>query len=184
MLTRAAAEPRAVGRDDLRSEQVVGGQAVLAHEPSDAAAEGQPGDAGMADDAGRHREPEPLSRPVHIRPQAPGPGADRPCARIDLDGGHGRTAHAEPALAPRGAGPPVPPPAYRDGEVRVTRVADGRGNARRAVTARDDSGMPVDRPVPHPPRLLVPVVARGKGLAGEPRNVHQAYRRVACRRTD
>ena len=39
-----------------QADEVVAGEPVLAHQPADAAAERQPGDAGPRDDAARHGE--------------------------------------------------------------------------------------------------------------------------------
>ena len=44
----------AVGGHELDAEQVVGGQAVLGHQPAEAAAEGEAGDAGRGDGAAGH----------------------------------------------------------------------------------------------------------------------------------
>ena len=41
----------ALGGDHLGGKQVVDGEPVFAHEEADAAAEGEPGDAGVAHDA-------------------------------------------------------------------------------------------------------------------------------------
>jgi hypothetical protein len=57
MLAAAGQEPFAAGGHHLAGAQVVGGQPVLAHEPADAAAEGEPADPGVADDPASDRQP-------------------------------------------------------------------------------------------------------------------------------
>ena len=56
----------AVGGDDLRGAQVVAGQAVLAGQHADAAAEGQPGDADGRAGAGGQRAPGRRQRGVDV----------------------------------------------------------------------------------------------------------------------
>ena len=69
-----AHEP-AVGGHDLRREQVVGREAVLALEPAAAAAERQAGDPGRRDAPAGGRQAERLRRPVELGPEHAARGA-------------------------------------------------------------------------------------------------------------
>ena len=60
---------RAVGGDDVGGEQVVDGQAVLAHQPAEPAAEGQAGDAGVRHGAAGRGQAERLRLAVELAPQ-------------------------------------------------------------------------------------------------------------------
>ena len=72
----------ALGGDQLGLHQVVDGEPVFAHEPADAAAQGDAADAGVAHDAARGGQTVCLCLVVDVAPQ----GAaldDGPCARQD-----------------------------------------------------------------------------------------------------
>ena len=70
----------ALGGDHLGGKQVVDGEPVLAHEEADAAAEGEPGDAGVAHDAAGGGQTVGLRLVVDVAPQSTTP-APRPCGR-------------------------------------------------------------------------------------------------------
>src|SRR5260370_13740668 len=70
ILIEAGAAHRAIGSNDLGTDEVVAGEAVLSGEMADSSAEGQPGDPGRADDPPGCNEPEPLGRRVEIEPPA------------------------------------------------------------------------------------------------------------------
>jgi hypothetical protein len=78
-------EGLAFGGDQVDRAQVVDGQAELAHGVPKATAEGEPADAGVADDPGRGGQPEPLGGPVQLPEQDPAgrPGGTGP--RVDPD---------------------------------------------------------------------------------------------------
>ena len=79
----AGGQEAAVGGDDVGREQVVAGQAVLALQPADAAAEREPGDAGRRDRAAGRRQPERLRLAVELAPGQAGLGARDPAPGID-----------------------------------------------------------------------------------------------------
>ena len=60
----------ALGGDHVGGKQVVDGEPVLAHEEADAAAEGEPGDAGVADDAAGGGQAVGLRLVVDVAPQS------------------------------------------------------------------------------------------------------------------
>ena len=74
-----------VGGDDVGADEVVAGQALLAHEPADAAAEGEARDAGGRDQAAGGREPEGLCLGVEVLPEQAGLGDH--AARAGIDAG-------------------------------------------------------------------------------------------------
>ena len=73
----ARAHEPAVGGDDVGAHEVVAGQALLAHEPADAAAEGEARDAGRRDEPAGGGEPEGLRLGVEVLPQQAGLGDAR-----------------------------------------------------------------------------------------------------------
>ena len=70
VLVLAGVHELAVGGDDVGGEQVVAGQAELAHQPADAAAEREPGDPGGGHEPAGDGEPEGLRLVVEVRPRA------------------------------------------------------------------------------------------------------------------
>ena len=96
------------------------------------AAERQPGDAGVADDADRADEAVRLRGDVElaeeraaVRPGGPGP-------RIDLDAAHRGHVDDEPAVGAREPGGAVAAGPDHDLEVVLAREADRRGDLRGA----------------------------------------------------
>ena len=64
-----ACDDSAVGGDDVGRHEVVDRQPVPAAQPADAAAQREPADAGVRDQAARRREAERLGRPVDVAPR-------------------------------------------------------------------------------------------------------------------
>ena len=104
VLVLAGVHELAVGGDDVGADQVVAGQADLAHEPADAAAEREPGDARWSTRArrsprarrpgSRGRSPPTCSRPRRRPCAAPGRRARRSSAdrSMTTPPSHGREA--------------------------------------------------------------------------------------------
>ena len=131
-----------VGGHQLGGDQVVAGEAVLAPQPADAAAEREAGHPRLGDQAGRRREAVGLRRGVHLPPDRaalrPSRGAapGRPSPRSSATGRSPRRPRRSPARrrcarrrAPRSAGRPPgrrrrPPPRRRRVAQRAT--ATGR----------------------------------------------------------
>ena len=78
LLVRAGPHEPPVGGHELDRAEAVDRQPELALQPADAAAEGQPGDAGVADDADRTDEPMLLGRDVELAEQRPAARAREP----------------------------------------------------------------------------------------------------------
>src|SRR5207244_447198 len=68
VLVRTGPEELPVGGDQLHGTEVVGSQAVLAHQPADAAAEGEARDPGRGDQPAGRRQPLLLGRGVQLAP--------------------------------------------------------------------------------------------------------------------
>ena len=80
-------DPTVGGYDPSRHE-VVAAQAVLPRQPSDAPAEREPRDAGVADDSARHREPVFLRRRIELGPRGSAAAARADGWRVDGDRPH------------------------------------------------------------------------------------------------
>ena len=125
----------ALGGDHIRGEQVVDGEPVFAHEEADAAAEGEPGDAGVAHDAAGGGQTVGLRLVVDVAPQSTALHMRRAAGRVDPHGPHRREVDEDPVVAHRGAGHVVPPP----------RTAISRSRSRAKATAATTSATPVQR---------------------------------------
>ncbi len=88
MLLLRGSDELAIGGHHVGGEQVVGGEAVLAHQPADPTAECESGDAGVADDAARGRQAVGLGLVVDITPQGTALYPGGPRARVDPYGSH------------------------------------------------------------------------------------------------
>ena len=124
-----AHEP-AIGGDELDGGQVVDREPEAALEAADSPTEGQPGDAGVADDPDRADEAVRLRGDVELAEEGAAVRAGDPGLRIDLDAAHVRKVDDEAAVA---AGQPA---LRRDR--RTGPRSRGRARARR-------------RPPPRPP---------------------------------
>src|ERR1700738_5581095 len=76
VLRLAGGDNATVGEHDLRLQQIVDGEAMLAGEVSGAAAKREAGDTGRRDNAGRHGEPVDMRGVVDIALRAAGTGAN------------------------------------------------------------------------------------------------------------
>ena len=66
----------AFGGDELDGQKIVEGEAILAHQPAQAAAEGEPGDAGARNHPARDRQTVQLRLAIEL---GPGDATLRPC---------------------------------------------------------------------------------------------------------
>src|SRR5215813_13967651 len=79
----------AVGGHDLSGNQIINGCAVLAHEPTQSAAESKPRDASVGDGAARGSKAVGLCRSIEFPPQHTTLGARGAVYRIHADPLHG-----------------------------------------------------------------------------------------------
>ena len=117
-----------VSGDDLGGEQVVDAQPELAGQPAHAAAEGEPPDAGVADQPGGRSEPVGLGSRIQICQQRPTADPRGPGRRID----NGRVQQAQvdhqAAIPDGGAGRVMRTSAHRYLEPGAAREADRRNH--------------------------------------------------------
>src|SRR5207302_4627199 len=88
-----------VGEDDVGRNQVVASQPVLPGQPADAAAQGEPSDAGVGDRAPGGGQLVGLGLVVEVGPLRPAGGAGPLLAGVDLDTPHRRQVDHEAAVA-------------------------------------------------------------------------------------
>ena len=88
VLVLGRAQPLAVGRHDIDREEVVDRETVLAHQPADATAEREPGDAGVAHDSAGGRQTVRLRLAVDVAPQSTTLHPGRSVGGIDAHGPH------------------------------------------------------------------------------------------------
>ena len=161
-----AAQPP-VGGDDLRREQVVDRQPVLAHEEADAAGERDAADADGAGVAEARREPvlarcdgERAGGEARARPgRAPG--------GVQLERAQRREVDHDAAVADAVARGAVAAAADRELGPGLAGVGDEPGDVVGARDAGDESRAAVDVRGEDGPRLVVGVVLRGQDLALE-----------------
>ncbi len=178
LLGLAGPHEPAVGGHELDGAQVVDREPEAPLEPSDAAAERQPRDARVTDDADRADEPVRLRRDVELTEQRAAVHPRGARRRIHRHAVHRRQVHDETAVAARVPGRAVAAGADGQLEVLLAREPDRRRDVR-SRPGPDDDRRPalVDR-VPQPARIVVGRVPRRDDLAGE--RVPKAPRLVAC----
>ena len=88
MLVLAGRDELAVGGHYVGREQAVTGEPVLAQQPADPAAEGEPGDAGARYQAAGDGQAERLRLVVELCPGEPGLRDRPPGDRVDPDALH------------------------------------------------------------------------------------------------
>ena len=148
VLVRARLHELALGRDEVDRDELVDREPVLAHDPADPAAERQPGDAGVRDDPGRHREPERLRLPVELAEQDARLHARGALLGIDAHALHRREVDHQRVVGDRKARERVPAAAHGDRQAARAPELHRGDHVRDAGAASDQRRMPVDRAVP------------------------------------
>jgi hypothetical protein len=118
----------AVGGDELGREEVVDGEAMLADQEADPAAEGQPADAdrpGVAEPGG---QPVGTHRLGVGAGGQPGLGPGGTASAVDVQVGHGRQVEDDAAVAGAVAGQAVPAAAHGQLKAAVAGQADDLGD--------------------------------------------------------
>ena len=168
MLVRAGADHLPVGQNHLRCLERVDRQAVMAHQPADAAAERQAADTRMRHLARGHRQSVLLRGRVELAEQRPTADPDDRTLWVDVDGIQCAQVDAHSAVAHRAARDRVP--AGADGERQPSRA--GRPDGRRHVVGigrvDDRRRTTIDRTVPT--RACAVVV----GVGGLDERAHEA----------
>jgi len=171
-------EDVAVRIDELDGEQVVGGEAVLRHQPTEAAAERQPGDPRRRDRTAGDGQAVLGRGVVQLRPGQTALGPHRSSLRVDRRPFHLREVDHHGVVDDRAAGHVVASAADADVEPGGSREADAGRRVGGAPAADDHRGRPVDEPVVDPARRVVAVVRRAKHAPGDAASEVVEERRV------
>jgi len=158
VLLLAGLQEPAVGGHDVRGDEVVAGEAVLAVEPAEAAPEGEARYAGYRDHPEGGRQPERLRLVVELAQSEPGLGFGGASDGVYADALHGREVQHQPAVAHRLARDAVP--AAADGERQVVGAGklDPSHHVGHARTSDDQGGATVHHAVEDRPSGVVAVV--------------------------
>ena len=156
------------------------GEAVLAHQPADAAAEREAGDAGAGHEAAGGGEAERLRLVVEARSRSRRPARARCGAGIDLDALHRREVDDDAAVDAGEAGDAVPAAADRDGQLLAAGELERADDVGHAGAAGDQRGVAVDarRSRSRAPRRS----RRRSGVRAAPRMACRRARRSSPRR--
>jgi hypothetical protein len=154
----------AVGADELGREDVVARQAVLAAGPSFAAAQGEPGYAGVGHDASGSHETEGLGLAVHVPPQRSALDTGDARLGIDVDAAHLGKVDEHAAVDAREAGHGVPATADGDQQVVFPGEVHGVDDVGRAGGDHDDRRAPGMHGVVGGSNVGVAGVIRGEHL--------------------
>ena len=125
---RGRTHEAAVGGGDLDGLEVVDGQPEVALQAADAPTEGQPGDAGVADDAGRTNETVRLGGDIELAKERAAVRSGDAGPRIDHDTAHLGQVDDQAAVRALQPGGAVTPRLDDDLEIVLASEADRRGD--------------------------------------------------------
>src|SRR5688572_32997271 len=175
MLALRCVQALAAGRHDINGEEVVDGEAVLAHQPADATAEREPADAGVAHDPAGGSQTVRLRFEVDVAPQRATLDPGRAAGGIDPHRPHRREVDDDPIVANGGAGDVVPAATYGDLQIVVAGETHGRDHVGGPGASSDQARAPVDGPVPHRAGSIVIGVVGTDQPASEPADLHRGW---------
>lgn len=155
---RPGRDEAAFGRDDLDGNQRIDGQAVLADEPADAAAERQPRKTDTAGVAEWRREPVRTRRRGVLAGGQAGLGPRETPLGVDVQALHGAQIEDDPALAGAETGQAVRAAADRQLESRVASEDHRPRDVGGAGRLDDQRWTAIDRPVVDEARRVVRLV--------------------------
>ena len=167
VLVGARTDEAPVRSDELRCDEVVGGEAVLGRQVADPAPERQAAHTGGADDPPGRHEAGRLRCPVEVEPGRPSFGPGDPPVGVHLDATHSRQIDHESVIdhaVPRRV---VPAAADRDLQPLCPCEIEGGGNVAWAPAEHDRGGPAVDRGVVADAGGVIAGVARADRLPGE-----------------
>ncbi len=147
VLVGAGGDEAAVREDDIRREQVIDGQPVLAGQVPDAAAERQAADAGAGHGSRRDRQPEGVGGVVHVGPGGAALDARRAGDRVDAHALHAPEVEHEAAVYAGEAGAVVAAAANRELHAVLAGEGDRRDDVGDIGDLHDQGGSLVDHAV-------------------------------------
>ncbi len=147
-----------VGRHDVRRNQVVDREAVLAHQPAETAAERQPDDAGVRDRAAGGCESKCLRLVVQLAPEYATLSSCRSRDWIDTNTLHRCHVDHEAAVVRAIARGAVAATPNRQTQRMCSSESHGLLHVGDTGAPRDQSGPAIDVAVPDVPSVLVPRV--------------------------
>ncbi len=156
---------RAVGRHQAHAQQVVDGEAVLARQPAEAAAEREAGDAGGGIDSQRCGEAMRLRFAIEVGQQRARLDPRSALRRVDADLAHARHVEHQAALRDCIAGDMMAATPHAQQHVMRLREAHGGLHIARGLAARDQRGMPIDASVPDLAGFVVALVGLAEKTA-------------------
>src|SRR5262245_12090475 len=170
VLFRAGPAHAAVRHDQLHRAQVVEGQAVLGHEPAQATAQREAGDASGAYHSSGRGQPMDLRLAVVFLPEDAALGSSELRSGIDMDALHRRQVDHEPVVDGGPTGHVVA--ATADGHFQIQRPSElyGVSDIGSAPAAGDESRALIDEPVVNAASLVIAGVPRLEEFAGESRS--------------
>ncbi len=163
----AGVDDGSVRRDDLRSHEVVAGQAVLGRQVADPAAEREARDPGRADDAARSDEAEGLRGGVEVEPRRTTLGPGDACAGVHLHRPHLRQVDHEPAVEDAMAGRVVSAAAHGHLEILLAGEPEAGCDVLGAEATGDDRRPAVDERIEPAAGRVVAVVTGDDHGPGE-----------------
>jgi hypothetical protein len=156
-----------VSSHNVDGDELVDREAELAHQPADATAQGEPGEAGVGDDAGGNSQPEGLGLAVELAEQHAGLCPYRPFRQVNANALHQRQVDDQAAVAHGQARETVPTASHRDLEITAPRCAHRLDHIGRPGAASDHRGVAIDGAIPYLPVNLVRLVAGADDLSTE-----------------
>jgi hypothetical protein len=155
----AAGQESAVGGDDIHRDQIVDGEATLAHQPAQAASEREARNTRRRNLAPGRGQAKGLRLVVELSPGQAGLGLHRASRGVDADALHRRQVDHQTAVADGIAGDVVTAAPHGDEQVVGSRKVHRADDVGGPGTAGDQGRFAVDGAVPDASRDVVAGVA-------------------------
>ena len=169
MLRRIGGHKAPVGQHDIRLDQVVNGQAVLAREIAVAAAERKAPNAGRRDDPGRYRQSKRMTGVIHVALRAARFRPHGAVRRVDAHPLHQGEVYHQPVIAAAQSGPVVAAAADGGEKIILPAKSHGGDHIGDIGTASDEKRPLVDHGVVQLAGLLVMLVTSLDQFAAQAR---------------
>ena len=161
----------------IRGDHIAGNQAVdrepkAAHEMTDPAAQSQPANASVSNDAASHGQPEGLGLVINVPPHTAALCPDHAGDRINPHPGHRGEVDHHSVITQRVSCYGVPAASHSDRHLPLSSEPHCSQDIRRPFTAGDHGRPALDVAVPDLPGPLVAVVARFQHRSQESVDLH------------